>query len=247
MSSGWRTSAAADDGDEQVGHRQVHVRIELAPAGEQQARLRHVRRDHELEDGDLPRLREPTGDRLADARQLLDAVGRGSLAGRRRRERAPTRARPRGADGAAASRSTSSATIRPSGPVPLIDARSRPRSRARRRASGDAFRRSPGSRSGVCESGDGGAAATGGSGAAAFCPAPRPAADAGSADSSSTASPGSPMNASVVPTGTSPSETAILRSVPPTSASTSCVTFSVSSSYEQLALLDRCRLLPSAT
>ena len=39
----------------------------------------------------------------------------------------------------ASARSTSSATMRPSGPVPRSDASSIPRSRARRRASGDAL------------------------------------------------------------------------------------------------------------
>ena len=47
-----------------------------------------------------------------------------------------------------ARRSTSSATIRPSGPVPLTDARSTPCSRASRRASGEALMRSPSCRSG---------------------------------------------------------------------------------------------------
>ena len=42
-----------------------------------------------------------------------------------------------------AARSTSSATIRPSGPVPASAARSMPRSRAIRRASGDALIRPP--------------------------------------------------------------------------------------------------------
>ena len=49
-----------------------------------------------------------------------------------------------GAAGRAASpRSTSSATMRPSGPVPRSDARSMPRSRAMRRASGEALMRPP--------------------------------------------------------------------------------------------------------
>ena len=48
------------------------------------------------------------------------------------------------ADGAAASpRSTSSATMRPSGPVPRSDESSMPRSRAMRRASGEALMRPP--------------------------------------------------------------------------------------------------------
>ena len=46
-----------------------------------------------------------------------------------------------GAADPACARSTSSATIRPSGPVPLSAARSIPRSRAIRRASGDALMR----------------------------------------------------------------------------------------------------------
>jgi hypothetical protein len=43
------------------------------------------------------------------------------------------------AAGCACARSTSSATMRPSGPVPRICARSTPRSRAMRRASGEAL------------------------------------------------------------------------------------------------------------
>ena len=49
-----------------------------------------------------------------------------------------------GAGAPAAARSTSSARIRPSGPVPWIDARSTPRSRAILRASGLAFTRPTG-------------------------------------------------------------------------------------------------------
>ena len=142
------------------------------------------------------------------------------------------------AAGAAAARSTSSAMMRPSGPVPVIDVSSIPRSRAIRRASGEALTRSPGLRgSGCAAAGFSGSSAFGssvfgssvfGSSALGF--------SAGGAetlpfpDTSGTSSPASPMNAIVVPTGTSPSETAILSSTPPASASTSCVTFSVSSS-----------------
>ena len=49
-------------------------------------------------------------------------------------------------------------------------------------------------------------------------------------DGSGACSPSSPMNAIVSPTGTSPSATAIRSSTPEASASTSCVTLSVSSS-----------------
>ena len=125
----------------------------------------------------------------------------------------------------------SSAMIRPSGPVPLTDARSMPRSRAMRRASGDALILSPSRRGSAAGSGPGsGACAASGSGfgsslgaSAALSTLPFP-------DTSGTASPFSPMNAIVVPTGTSPSETAILSRTPAASASTSCVTLSVSSS-----------------
>jgi len=48
-----------------------------------------------------------------------------------------------GAGAPAAARSTSSATTRPSGPVPLSEPSSMPRSRAIRRASGDALMRAP--------------------------------------------------------------------------------------------------------
>ena len=123
----------------------------------------------------------------------------------------------------------SSAMIRPSGPVPLTDARSMPRSRAMRRASGDALILSPSRRGSAAGSGSGACAASGsGFGSslgvsAALSTLPFP-------DTSGTASPFSPMNAIVVPTGTSPSETAIFSSTPAASASTSCVTLSVSSS-----------------
>src|SRR5439155_19801507 len=51
------------------------------------------------------------------------------------------------------------------------------------------------------------------------------------ASSCDTSSPWAPMSAIVVPTSTSPSATTILSRTPPESASTSCVTLSVSSSY----------------
>src|SRR5207249_4468265 len=53
----------------------------------------------------------------------------------------------------------------------------------------------------------------------------------GRSSTSGTSSPCSPMTAIVWPTGTSPSCTAIFRRTPEKSASTSCVTLSVSSSY----------------
>src|SRR5207237_5778700 len=54
--------------------------------------------------------------------------------------------------------------------------------------------------------------------------------DVPSTAASGTSSPSEPMNATVCPTGTSPSATAILSRTPAASASTSCVTLSVSSS-----------------
>ncbi len=127
-------------------------------------------------------------------------------------------------------RSTSSATIRPSGPVPRSDARSIPASFARRRASGDAFTRPP-SRAGAgagCSSGAGSSRAGSGAGSSAGSSAlgaePLP------LGSSGTSSPASPITAICLPTSTSPSATRIFNRIPEASASTSCVTFSVSSS-----------------
>ena len=87
----------------------------------------------ELEDRHRPGRGQAAGDRLADAcqRDRLDLAGRDG----------------RGCAGAAAAsawrRSTSSATIRPSGPGAAQRRRSMPRSRAIRRASGDALIRPP--------------------------------------------------------------------------------------------------------
>ena len=124
----------------------------------------------------------------------------------------------------ASARSTSSATIRPSGPVPRIPESSMPRSRAMRRASGDALIRPlPDAIAACC----GASCAGAGSGSLGFASAPRVGA---AAATSGTSSPSEPMNATVCPTGTSPSATAILSRTPAASASTSCVTLSVSSS-----------------
>ncbi len=161
------------------------------------------------------------------------------------------------AAGAVAACSTSSATMRPSGPVPTTDARSTPRSRAMRRASGLAFTRapvpaSPGGRrrwapppgwralvsAAAAASVRGGARdsrATPTAAAPAVVGAESPAGDS----ATGTSSPSAPMSAIVVPTSTSPSGTTILSSTPSASASTSCVTLSVSSSYRRLALGDR--------
>ena len=126
----------ADEPGEQVVDGRLHVALGQARdelLAEVQ-RLRHVDRDAELEDRCRPRLGEPARDRLADRGQRddLDLAGRrpGSAAGGRG-------APPTGAF------STSSATMRPSGPVPASAARSIPRSRAIRRASGDALIRPP--------------------------------------------------------------------------------------------------------
>ena len=117
LTSGWRMSAPRADLGEQVGDGDADVGVELARALDQRVRLRHVDRHGELEDGHLPGLGQPAGDRPADARERnrLDLVGhaepeRPALAPGRGAAR---RRRPMLA------RSTSSATIRPSGPVPV--------------------------------------------------------------------------------------------------------------------------------
>ncbi len=156
------------------------------------------------------------------------------------------------AAGCFAARSTSSATIRPSGPVPESAARSTPSSRAMRRASGDALMRPPAvaglptaelpplpcaacsaasrprsrspSRAGPSAgfSAPSSAAPSSGRTRSGVSPFDEPSAD--------TSSPCSPITATVRPTSTSPSWTAILSRTPEASASTSWVTFSVSSS-----------------
>jgi hypothetical protein len=139
------------------------------------------------------------------------------------------------AAGAASARSTSSATMRPSGPVPRSERSSMPFSRAMRRASGEALTRPPSS---AC----GSEAAAGASGSSG-----RPFSDLGAASfgssfssagssfasgsASGTSSPSSPMTAMALPTSiSSPSPARILSRTPEESASTSWVTFSVSSS-----------------
>ena len=69
---------------EHVGDRHALLRIELpAPLDELVHRL-HVGGQDELEDGDLPGLRQTSGDRAADGRQrhALDVVGDASGLGR---------------------------------------------------------------------------------------------------------------------------------------------------------------------
>ena len=139
--------------------------------------------------------------------------------------------------GAISARSTSSATIRPSGPVPRSCARSMPRSRAIRRASGDALTRpfrSCSRTSVTCSDISRDAAAPSSRSASRFGAREPSSCGVSSASVSSaacgTSSPSSPMTATVCPTGTSPSWTAIFSRTPEASASTSCVTFSVSSS-----------------
>src|SRR3954466_1066927 len=130
----------------------------------------------------------------------------------------------------ASARSTSSATIRPSGPVPRISASSMPRSLAMRRASGEALMRPlPDAIDASCRSCVG--AGCGSFGFASFWGSSWASSwGAEAAAASGTSSPSEPMNATVCPTGTSPSATAILSRTPAASASTSCVTLSVSSS-----------------
>ena len=147
----------------------------------------------------------------------------------------------------AALRSTSSATTRPSGPVPATALRSMPRSRAIRRASGEALTRPPlssdgclssvtcslipaearrprsrsSSRAGPGEPSSWASSSTSTSFAAA---------SSSPAGSAATSSPCSPITAIVLPTSTSPAETEIFKRTPEASASTSWVTLSVSSS-----------------
>src|SRR5919198_1167435 len=126
--------------------------------------------------------------------------------------------------GDAAARSTSSATTRPSGPVPAMALRSMPRSRAMRRARGDAL-----TRPFVVAAGAGSLICVGSSRRSVSAFAGSFGSGCGSA--TSTFSPCSPITAIVLPTSTSPSLTAIFSRTPDASASTSCVTLSVSSSY----------------
>ena len=95
-------------------------------------RPRHVGGHRDLERRRLPRLGEPARDRAAHRGERLDL----DLAGR-------SGAGTAAAAAPASARSTSSATMRPSGPVPESAARSIPRSRAIRRASGEALTRPP--------------------------------------------------------------------------------------------------------
>ncbi len=109
--SRWRMSACAQSFVEQVGDGDAHVRVELALLRDQLVRARHVGGHGELERRHRPRLRQAARDRLADVRERprldLAAGGAGQVASCHWR-----------AAGCACARSTSSATIRPSGPVP---------------------------------------------------------------------------------------------------------------------------------
>jgi hypothetical protein len=150
------------------------------------------------------------------------------------------------ADGAArgltCARSTSSATIRPSGPVPRSSAKSIPRSLAMRRASGDAFTRPPFTRcagslgpSGAASRPRSRSSSRSGASAGFSTPISSPPSSgstrSGVSSSSGTSSPASPMTAIGFPTSiSSPSFARIFSRTPLASASTSCVTFSVSSS-----------------
>ena len=62
---------------QQVGDGDAHAGVELARAFDELVRERHVGGDGELEDGHLPRRRQPPRDRLADPRQRhrLDPLG----------------------------------------------------------------------------------------------------------------------------------------------------------------------------
>ncbi len=154
--------------------------------------------------------------------------------------------------GAAWARSTSSATMRPSGPVPCSERRSMPRSRAIRLASGDAFTRAlppfsaaagsgsawafsaaaswPRSRS-SSRSRAGSPSSWPSSSATSASPSASASGSLASGSASGTSSPSSPMTAIALPTSiSSPSPARILSRTPEESASTSWVTFSVSSS-----------------
>jgi hypothetical protein len=131
----------------------------------------------------------------------------------------------------ASARSTSSATIRPSGPVPRIPDSSMPRSRAMRRASGEALIRPfPDAIVSCCRASCASCASCAGAGSLGVASFWASSSGAAAAATSGTSSPSEPMNATVCPTGTSPSATAILSRTPAASASTSWVTLSVSSS-----------------
>jgi hypothetical protein len=144
-------------------------------------------------------------------------------------------------------RSTSSATMRPSGPVPRSEASSMPRSRAMRRASGEALTLPPFVLSTRCSGSDGpsGASSRPRSRSSSRSCAGDPsswasssetsvassASASGASSPSGTSSPSWPITAIALPTSiSSPSPARIFRSTPEASASTSCVTFSVSSS-----------------
>ena len=161
-------------------------------------------------------------------------------------------ARRRGRSGARrppAARSTSSARMRPSGPVPVSAARSTPRSRAIRRASGDAL--TDALLAGACAAASRLAAAALGLPRGSLPRSPRRGSPSGLRASVSAGTPPRSLSrwlrlrgvgrrrrlspfvsitAIVAPTSTSPSATTILSRTPSTSASTSCVTLSVSSS-----------------
>ena len=199
---------------------------------------RHVRGHRDLEDRRLPGLGQPARDRLADRGERLDlGLGR--------------QARPAPPHGCAAPPGRARRPRRrcgPPGPVPRISRELEPllagdparerrrldpavgRRRLRPRRRLGLRRRPAASRPRSRSSSRAGAAR------AFLLGAPRPtsrrrSSGSGSLGSASgTSSPSSPMTAIVWPTGTSPSWTAIFSSTPDASASTSCVTFSVSSS-----------------
>ena len=247
FTAGWRSSAAAADLRQQVAD--GRLRLALAQARDeplaQLERAGHVDRDASAGRPAPARLRS------GGARSSCGSTSARSPRPRRPAPRRPLPGPPCGA--ATAPRSTSSATIRPSGPLPRerrdVDpllarepARERrgldPAVRARGRV-GDGGGRRLGGRGGgllaaralVVHARRGGAFGLGlvllldrrlvrlRLGRAGAPPFPE-----------GTSSPSLPMKAIVLPTSTSPESTTIFSRTPSASASTSCVTLSVSSS-----------------
>ena len=230
FTAGWRVSATATSFVEDVVHRRLHVTLgeALDEPLPQRERLGHLGGDAELEDGRLPRLGQPARDRLPHRRQL-DDLHLGGRCG------AASRAPRRGAaDRGLLHVLGDDPPIGPGARAP--PARSTPRSRASRRASGEAFSRPsrPLALDGARAGGSPRAGSLGrcGSGLADRSRAPP---SAGGASGRLGGRPGRPrppvpMHGDRRPTSTSPSSTTIFSRTPSASASTSCVTLSVSSS-----------------
>ena len=224
-----------DDSGQHVrdGRLRLALAQELDHALARRDELGRVRADRELEDGRLPRFREPPRDRLARRRELDDLVLRLGARRRGRGSRPERRLLHVLRDDAALGPGADD--LREVDTALTGDS---PRERARLDGLAlgtdgrlrlllslgcflslrDRLARSAGSSAG-CSAG----AAAGAAGASPFSPcAP--------ATSAETSSSWAPMMPTVVPTSTSPSATTIFSRTPSDSASTSCVTLSVSSS-----------------